>query len=160
MESTREHLLADEAVVNLEMASPGKRFANYLIDLASFYVFIVAVGLLIVIVEPTFFDVFENASTAVNLLDRLVTLLLYGVYMGMVEALFKGRTLGKVMTGTVALNEDGSTISTGTAFKRGIIRAIPFNAFSGIGNPCHPWQDRWSNTYVVDIKKSILPDNN
>ncbi|RPE05943.1 RDD family protein [Chitinophaga lutea] len=159
MESTQEHLLADEAVVNLEMASSGKRFANYLIDIASFYAFIFALSLIIVIFNPTFFDVFENASAGVDLLDRLVTLLLYGLYMGTVEAVFKGRTLGKLLTGTRAVNEDGSTISMGTAFKRGIIRAIPFNAFSALGNPCYPWQDKWSDTYVVDVKKSILPAN-
>jgi uncharacterized RDD family membrane protein YckC len=153
MESN-EHLLTSE--VNLEMAASGKRLANYLIDLATFYVVIFSFGIIIAIINPSFFDYVDD-SPGMELLDRLITLILYGVYMGAVEAVFKGKTLGKVITGTRVVNEDGTTISTATAFKRGIIRAIPFNAFSALGSPCYPWQDKWSDTYVIDEKKSILP---
>lgn len=153
MESN-EHLLTSE--VNLEMAASGKRLANYLIDLATFYVVIFSLGIIIAIINPSFFDYVDD-SPGMELLDRLITLILYGVYMGAVEAVFKGKTLGKVITGTRVVNEDGTTISTGTAFKRGMIRAIPFNAFSALGSPCYPWQDKWSDTYVIDEKKSILP---
>jgi len=152
MESN-EHLLSNE--VNLEMAASGKRFANYLIDLITFYVVIFSVGIIIGMMNPSFFDYEDTPGT--NLLDRLITLLLYGLYMGAVEAVFKGKTLGKVITVTRVVNEDGTPVSMATAFKRGMIRAIPFNAFSALGSPCYPWQDRWSNTYVIDEKKSILP---
>lgn len=154
MESTQEHLLAGE--VNVVAASSGKRFANYLIDVAVFYLLMFCLGIIIGLMNPDFFD-FMDDSAGVNLLDRLVTLLLYGFYMAVVEAVFKGRSLGKVITGTRAVNEDGTPISVGTAFKRGFIRAIPFNAFSALGTPCYPWQDKWSNTYVADLKTSILP---
>lgn len=153
MESN-EHLLTSE--VNLEMAASGKRLANYVIDLVTFYVVIFSLGIVIAIINPSFFDYVDD-SPGMELLDRLITLILYGVYMGAVEAIFKGKTLGKVITGTRVVNEDGTPISTGTAFKRGIIRAIPFNAFSALGSPCYPWQDKWSDTYVIDEKKSILP---
>ncbi|WP_119081192.1 RDD family protein [Chitinophaga alhagiae] len=152
MESTQD-LLANE--VSLEMAGSGKRLANYLIDLASFYVVMFMLGIVLGVLYPPLFDYVDRPGG--ELLDRLFTLLLYGLYMGTVEALFKGKTLGKMITGTVAVNQDGTPLSAGTAFKRGMIRAIPFNALSGLGTPCHPWQDKWSDTLVVDIKKSILP---
>lgn len=153
MEKPAQDLLANE--ISLEMASSGKRLANYLIDLASFYVVVFMLAIVLGILYPTLFDYVDNPGG--ELVDRFFTLLLYGLYMGAVEALFKGKTLGKMITGTLAVNEDGTPVTGGTAFKRCMIRAIPFNALSGLGTPCRPWQDKWSDTLVIDIKKSILP---
>jgi uncharacterized RDD family membrane protein YckC len=74
------------------------------------------------------------------------------MYMGLVEAIFKGRSIGKLITSTVAVNEDGSRVSGQVALLRGLARAVPFNAFSALGSPCYPWHDRWTKTYVVDYK--------
>lgn len=150
----QEHILSDE--ISLVQASTGKRFANYLIDLITFYVFIFSVGIVIGIMNPTFFDFLEDNPGA-QILDRLITFVLIGLFIGTVEAIFKGKTLGKVITGTRVVNEDGTPISAGTAFKRGFCRMVPFYQFSALGNPSYPWHDRWTNTYVIDEKTSILP---
>ena len=76
--------------------------------------------------------------------------------MSIVETLLKGKSIGKFITGTRAVNFDGSRISSGTAFTRGFSRAVPFCAFSAFGTPCNPWQDRWSDTMVIDEKKSSV----
>ncbi len=39
---------------------------------------------------------------------------------------------------------------------RNFIRAVPFNALSAFGNPCAPWHDKWSDTYVIDEKVLAL----
>jgi uncharacterized RDD family membrane protein YckC len=70
--------------------------------------------------------------------------------MSIVEAIFKGRSIGKFITRTKAVNLDGSQLTTTAAFARGFSRAVPFCVFSALGNPCNPWQDRWTNTMVVD----------
>jgi uncharacterized RDD family membrane protein YckC len=133
-------------MVDLQSASTGKRFANYLIDLACFYIFII-IFFAILIAQGII-------STGMNsILDRLITLLCYGIFMGLVEAIFKGKTLGKVCTRTRAVNEDGSPISAKTAFLRGLSRAVPFEAFSAFG---YPWHDRWTNTIVIDEARSVL----
>ncbi|HEV8508744.1 MAG TPA: RDD family protein, partial [Chitinophagaceae bacterium] len=78
----------------------------------------------------------------------------YGMYMGLIEAVFKGRSIGKLITGTIAVNNDGSRINGQTALLRGLSRAVPFNALSALGSPCYPWHDRWNKTYVVKYVRS------
>jgi len=139
----------------LEQAGAGKRLANYLIDIISFYIFVFALGMLSAVVSDNagaFFDDMDSNP----LLSRLISLALYGCYMGLVEMLFKGKSLGKLITQTRAVNEDGSQISGSTAFLRGLSRAVPFDAFSALGSPPHPWHDRWNRTYVIDEKRSVL----
>lgn len=138
-----------ELTVDLQHASRGKRFANYLVDLVCFYVFAIIVY---AILATQGFDYAGNY----DILNRLVFLLCYGIFMGIIEAIFKGKTLGKVFTRTRAVNEDGSPISVKTAFLRGLGRAVPFDAFSGLGDPSNPWHDRWSKTLVIDETRSIL----
>lgn len=156
METTEQHLFADPEY-QIVQASTGKRFANYIIDLIVFYILMVFAGVIIVIVNPTTLYSFSDDDVATNLLDRLLSLVLYGLYMFLIEAIFKGKSLGKLITGTRAVNEDGSNISIQTALLRGLSRAVPFNAFSALGSPSYPWHDKWTKTYVIDEKLSNRP---
>ena len=135
-------------------ASRGQRFANYIIDLITFYIFIFILGIGIGIIAPEFLVALDTDSPGAGLLDRLITLLLYACYMGAIESIFNGKSFGKFVTGTRAVNLDGTQISKGTAFKRGFSRAVPFCAFSAFGTPCDPWQDRWTDTAVVVERKA------
>ncbi|WP_436489522.1 RDD family protein [Chitinophaga sp. ARDCPP14] len=150
---TQESIFTDEAT--LEMAGHGRRLANYIIDLVSFYIVLIVVIIPITIAYPDLLDFAD--SPGMDYLDRLLAMVAYGIYMGVIEAVFKGKSLGKLITGTRAVNEDGSEISAKTAFLRGLSRAVPFDAFSAFGGWCHPWHDRWTDTYVIDVKKSIIP---
>ncbi|MDB5279936.1 MAG: hypothetical protein JWR61_4891 [Ferruginibacter sp.] len=133
-------------------ASTGKRLANYIIDFVFFYVLALGFGVVLALAAPTTAELFTNGSPGFGLLDRVVSLLLYALYMSAVEAIFKGKSLGKLITKTRAINADGSQISGGKAFERGFSRAVPFCVFSALGTPCNPWQDKWTNTMVVDDK--------
>lgn len=148
-----------DILVNLDFqlvqASSGKRFANYIIDLIVFYALFFVAGIVIALLSPESIDDVEAVGNN-QLLDRLISLLLFGVYMGVLEAIFKGRTLGKLITGTRAVNEDGSTISFQKGFLRGLCRIVPFEPFSALGSPAYPWHDKWTNTYVIDIRESRL----
>ncbi len=77
--------------------------------------------------------------------------------MFVIEAAFKGKSLGKLITGTRAVNEDGTNVTVKAAFFRGLSRAVPFNAFSALGNPTYPWHDKWTKTYVIDERESNRP---
>ncbi|ANH79617.1 hypothetical protein A8C56_00285 [Niabella ginsenosidivorans] len=131
-------------------ASAGKRLANYLIDLVVFYCLFFILGIIIALIAPDFIDALANGDQGLNLIDRLCTLVFYALYMGLMETIFKGRSIGKLVTKTRAVNADGSIISSKTAFLRGFSRAVPFCAFSALGTPCDPWQDRWTQTIVID----------
>jgi len=139
---------------NFVRASTGKRFLNYIIDLLFFYVLIVIIFAVIALVSPSAIDAIPD-SAGFNLVDRIVTLFLYGIYMGIVEGLFKGKSLGKLITKTRAVNMDGSKIGWSTALGRGFSKAVPFCVFSALGTPCNPWQDRWTSTMVIDEKQLI-----
>lgn len=139
--------------LSLVQASKGKRFANYLIDTVVFII-VAVVFFAVLAAAGVFGELFYDEGA--GLLDRLVTMVLFGLLWGATEALFKGKTLGKLITGTRAVNEDGSQISTKTAFLRGFSRIVPFEAFSALGDPSYPWHDKWTHTYVIDEKTSII----
>jgi uncharacterized RDD family membrane protein YckC len=160
MENSFDHpnqpqdLLAD-MTINLQQASRGKRFANYLIDVIVLY--LIALVFFALLATTGLTERFlHNNDFGTKLLDRLVTSIVLGVLWGITEALFKGKTLGKVITRTRAVNEDGSPITVKTAFLRGLSRIVPFEAFSALGDPSYPWHDSWTRTYVIDEKLSMV----
>lgn len=137
-------------------AESGKRLLNYIIDLAFFYILAIGVGIFIAIASPSSVESLTDESNPIG--DRLLGLVFYGIYMSIVEGLFKGKSLGKLITRTRAVNLDGSRITVGTAIARGFSRAVPFCAFSALGSPCNPWQDKWTDTLVIDEKLSEIND--
>ncbi len=141
-------LLSDEELY--VRASTGKRLANYLIDVFIFYLLIIVVTVVVALIFPGTRGFINEDNVGGTLGDRIITLVLYAIYMSIVETIFKGRSVGKFITKTKAVNLDGSDLTAATAFKRGFSRAVPFCVFSAFGNPCNPWQDRWTNTMVVD----------
>ncbi len=138
----------------LMRASTGQRFVNYLIDVIVFYLLFIGLGVIIALVSPAAIDSFTEESDGFGLLERLFSLIFYALYMGLVEGVLKGKSLGKLISGTRAVNLDGSRISFSKAFARGFSRAVPFCVFSAFGTPCDPWQDRWTDTMVIDEKTS------
>lgn len=146
--------LLDVYESNIVRADTGKRLGNYIIDVIAFYIFAMLAGIVIAILSPATIDEIGSDDPGTGLISRLISLILYALFMGTQEAAFKGKTLGKLITGTRAVNLDGSPISTKTAFLRGFSRAVPFVVFSAFGTPCNPWQDRWTDTLVMDEKKS------
>jgi len=131
-------------------ASSGKRLANYVIDLTVFYIILFSVYICIGIL-------FSGILDGINdLVDRLIAMVCYGFIMCLIEAVSRGKSIGKLITGTKAVNLDGSEINFAKAFTRNMIRVIPFNAISGLSSPCNPWHDRLSDTMVVDEKKLAL----
>ncbi|MGM9476664.1 RDD family protein [Pedobacter sp. GSP4] len=131
-------------------ANTSKRFANYLIDLVVFYIIMFCIGILIGIFNPSLVEGLDGIG------GRLISLLFYGIIMFFTEAMSNGKSIGKLITGTKAVNLDGSDITFQKAFTRNLVRAIPFNVFSALGNPCAPWHDTWSDTLVIEEKKVAL----
>jgi len=127
-------------------ASTGQRFANYIIDLVCFYIFII--GLFAVIVLVTGDDaVITWVDNLPILVDRLIGLLMYGIFMALIEGFTNGRSVGKLITGTRAMRWNDQSFGWGEAFGRGICRMVPFEPFSALGG--NPWHDKWTDTRVV-----------
>jgi uncharacterized RDD family membrane protein YckC len=138
----------------LERASAGKRLLNLIIDSVVFYMLVFGFGMALGLLFPSFAEASEPETLSFKIVDRLISAIFYALYMGSLEVIFRGKSFGKFLTGTKAVNLDGSEISKTTAFQRGFSRAVPFCAFSALGSPCNPWQDRWTDTMVIDEKES------
>jgi uncharacterized RDD family membrane protein YckC len=136
-------------------ASHIKRFTNYIIDVV---VFSILVSIVVAFINPVY-PLMQKimAQQPIGLMDQLMINFLYGLYMSIMEAALKGKSIGKYITGTRAVNENGLPVNAQTAFARGLIRIIPFEQFSAISIPCLLWHDRWSNSVVIDEAKSVLP---
>lgn len=142
--ATSDELLGDlHEVEVLNYASQGQRFANYFIDRIA--------SLAISILTGTFIASMLGDSAAWILEEKIS---LYAViYLGTIayytiaEAFLKGRTLGKLITGTHAVTNNGAPLSFGQALSRSLCRIVPFEVFSGFG--AAPWHDQWTSTTVV-----------
>jgi uncharacterized RDD family membrane protein YckC len=150
--------ILDEENQSLVQASSGKRFGNYLIDRILIYIlwriFFATIGSRFVLLMVSDSDTTITLWFKIYLMVVLTDLFLYTA----IEYLGRGKTIGKLITGTRAVNEDGTYISLKTALLRSLSRMIPFEPFSALGATSYPWHDRWTKTYVVDDKQSRLPE--
>ena len=125
--------LAD-APLDLEPASRGRRFANLLID------YVGAIGTVFVVAFAWALlggdlSILEGDSTSRDWLLGIGAMLLY--YLPL-EAQF-GITLGKLITGTRVVNEDGRQPRFMQILGRTLARFIPFEPFSFFGTPPRGW---------------------
>lgn len=153
MEENQTSIL-DDLETNLVQASSGQRFLNWLIDTIIFNI-ITRYGLSTLIQKISILPFLRN-YILINFIYSLWTLVFFAIMRGTLEAVTKGRTIGKFITNTKAVNQNGTEITARTAFLRALIRLVPFEIFSALGTPCFPWHDKWTNTYVIDIKKSNI----
>jgi uncharacterized RDD family membrane protein YckC len=130
----------------MRLASTGQRFGNYLLDILFIYIGSFVVGAVFYLIGLG--DVIENMNST---LFGVIFLLLYYVPQ---EALV-GWILGKLVTGTRVVKEDGAPIGFGQALGRSLCRFIPFEAFSFLGGNGQPvgWHDSISKTRVISIRK-------
>jgi uncharacterized RDD family membrane protein YckC len=72
------------------------------------------------------------------------------IYYPLCEKVFRGYTLGKLITGTKAIREDGQELTFKDALLRTLSRMVPFYIVSGFGE--RPWHDSWTKTTVVKAR--------
>ncbi len=134
-------------------ATQGQRFLNLLIDYVGFMMFAVVVGGVIGVAAPN-----VDLEQSGPLMDRVWGMGLMLLYYVGLEGVF-GRTLGKLVTGTMVLNsDDESRPGPARLLGRTAARFVPFEAFSFLGGDASGWHDRWSNTRVVRLRPGPLDD--
>ncbi len=135
----------------LELASKSQRFWTYFFDLIFFIIFmwISLFGLFVMGLR----DLTWNMSGLTSYVYAFFLSLLYYIP----QEVTSGRTLGKHLTGTQAVSEDGSKLTFGQALGRTLCRCIPFEAISflfGSGGP-RGWHDKIPGTKVVSLKRKL-----
>ena len=153
----QKDLLAEESfdLNQLVYATQGQRFLNWLIDnllmrYGLSYLTGMGIGVIIGIMAPDFFDNIAGVgemSGPILLLGVLIAYLNYIIYYTICEKLFKGYTLGKVITGTRAIRQDGNELTFKDALLRSLSRLVPLELFSGFNTLT--WHDSWTNTMVI-----------
>jgi len=144
--------ILSESFIRYEYATRGQRFLNYLIDniLMRFglsFLTGMLMGILLVAIYPEFLDRMVIPGTSEYWIFALIILFAnYIIYYPVCEKFFQGRTLGKLITGTMAVRIDGSPLTFKDALLRSLCRMVPFEQFSGFGVP---WHDSWTNTTVI-----------
>ncbi|MEP7280066.1 MAG: RDD family protein [Bacteroidota bacterium] len=156
MENNEQHLLEDP-LLKLVPASLGKRLANYLIDVI---IFSFLLSFILVVASPVY-PLMQKimAKQPIDFMDQLMISFLYGLFMSVQEAVLRGKTIAKYITGTRAVDTNGLPVNSQTAFLRGLIRIVPFEQFTALTTPGRPWHDRWSKTMVLDESKSVFQKN-
>lgn len=155
-EEQEQHIF-DDNQYHLVQASSGKRFVNYLVDRIIFYILFYMLALVLASLNIKIQVEVDPDSTGLALFSILIYVFAYALFMGLMEFAMKGKTIGKLLTGTRAVKEDGTHLELKDALLRGICRIIPFNIFSALGNTCYPWHDSISKTYVIDERQSQYP---
>lgn len=145
-----------EDFVQHKTASSGQRFVNLLIDnlLMRFglsYVTGTFVGYMIGRFFPDYAEhiLDEKNTWDLFLLGYAVAIFNYLLYYTICEKAFRGYTLGKLVSGTRAIREDGKELTFKNALLRSLCRLVPFEVFSGFGKP---WHDSWTNTTVIQVR--------
>ncbi len=141
--------LKNEATKNI--ASQGKRFANYILDVIFLFLFTIGfsifISIVLSIVAPSSLYLLGNNRA----LLYLMTLIVGMIYFVTLESL-TGRTFAKFITKTKVVDEKGEKPGVKVIVLRSLVRFIPFEAFSFLGNEGNGWHDKASNTIVVEIK--------
>lgn len=155
------NLIADDVDIDQQYvyASQGQRFLNFLIDnlLMRFVLSMLTgmlIGLILYQVAPEFLQRIAESqaygrgmSFDIFLLSLIVSYLNYILYYTVCEKLFKGYTLGKIITGTRAIRQDGNELTFKDALMRSLSRCVPFEVFSGFSTLT--WHDSWTDTMVI-----------
>lgn len=134
--------LLDEFQPEQQRANKTLRFVNFLVDTIVFYVIALFIGVIIAVSSPELVN-----DSGFTLVSYAISISVFLLYFSVSEAFANGRTLGKLITGTRAVKEDGTPLNFGDAFKRALSRIVPFEAFSGFAE--RPWHDSWTDTTVV-----------
>lgn len=148
------HDLNDE--VQYEHASKGLRFVNLLIDQILLSMVSGAVGVIYMIfyyaayINDSYNEYGSPAAPSGAAVAWLYAIIfaIYILYYTIMEALTNGRTVGKFVTGTMAIREDGARITWKDAFLRSLCRFIPFEAVVALFIQ-YPWHDDFTRTAVV-----------
>ncbi|WDF60246.1 RDD family protein [Flavobacterium sp. KACC 22758] len=134
------------------LASVGARFLNYIIDLFAFIILFVITALFLgILIGLGFTQIGVWMDNMGDFGWNVIAILISLIYYLMMEGLFS-RSIGKFITGTIVVDENGQKPDFGTIFKRNLCRFIPFDAFTFLGGS-RGWHDSISHTYVVNKKE-------
>lgn len=134
-------------------ASKEKRFINMVIDVIGYYIFTFIVGVVFGLLALIGIEAPLNLIIQMDRIGELIFGIVISLTYFVAFEVLTQKTLGKLVTKTKVVLEDGTKPTTQDVFLRSLCRLIPFEAFSFLGEEGRGWHDSISNTYVVDEAK-------
>jgi uncharacterized RDD family membrane protein YckC len=133
---------------SLSLASDGTRFLHHLID----YGFIMGLNYLLTLAISDSQGYLEflselDSPLLASLTNTASGIVLQIIYYTIMEGLFDGKTIGKLITKCRAVKLDGSPMTFSTALIRSLCRLIPFDGLSIFWGRI--WHDQISKSVVV-----------
>ncbi len=158
VQETQQDLFSQDDLFPYADASTGQRFFNYLIDIVliqfalGFVTGYLYATILVSLAPDVAYSVFSEEQTFVSfLINYLLASINFIIYYTLCEKAFNGYTLGKLITGTKAIRQDGEALTFKDALLRSLCRLVPFEPLSiWIGDGV--WHDRWTKTTVVKTR--------
>lgn len=141
MEILDQQITETQSLPFEKQCSSWTRLANFIIDTIAYYIVAFVIFMVIIMITGD-----DSIDTLTGYLNTFVSLILYYT---LTEGL-TGRTLGKLITGTKVVTEEGLRPSFGKAFGRSLCRLIPFEVFSFLGG--RGWHDSFTDTYVIKVR--------
>jgi hypothetical protein len=158
MQDDNEILKEEREEMNYtDPVSKTTRFVNYIVDQVAIGVIVngLKFGIAYLKLGENFRDHILYKVIDVDHLDMAalqnslyVSLAVTFFYYLIFESATRGRTLGKIMTDTIAISQDGTPFTFNHALIRTLCRFIPFEMFSAVFAYL-PWHDSISKTAVV-----------
>ena len=143
-----DHISAQKEEKTFALAVQGDRALNYIIDFAIQFVlvFFGVIGIILLFPTSELASIFLEDS---RIVDYVVGAIIAFTYYSFIETVTRGKTIGKYITKTRPVKQDGSPINFGYVTSRTFCRLIPFDAFSYLGSNKSGWHDRFSGTKVI-----------
>lgn len=140
------------------LASDRDRFFNCIIDFFFIIIFIFVCTFFVLLAGNVFqigiYGIWEKALDELGFVGSCLSFAV--IYYLIFESLF-ARTMGKIITGSIVVNENGLKPNFKIICIRTVCRLIPFDLFSFLGKSGRFWHDSISKTYVVE-KKDLESD--
>lgn len=138
------------------LASHRERFLNLLMDyVGQIFLYIIAFVIVGTVAQANgnkeFMVNFAKNDIAQYTFAACITLFYYNVF-----EIFSARTIGKFITQTIVVDENGEKPNHERILVRSLCRLIPFEMLSFLGMPARGWHDSISKTYVVN--KELLEE--
>jgi uncharacterized RDD family membrane protein YckC len=139
--------------IYMDPVSKGVRFVNYLIDqlmVCTVFMFIIIV--LFVIDHKPGADIQNywllQQTLPAKLWQLVINIVAFISYYTFFETTTKGRTIGKMVTRSIAVTESGNQLTFKTALLRSLCRLIPFEPVAALFVD-RPWHDTITKTTVI-----------
>jgi uncharacterized RDD family membrane protein YckC len=140
-----------ENEVTAKMASQGKRFLNYLLDMVFIMIFIfifaIILGIVLALVEHSSLSDLGDGIMPVEYLISFMVICIYYIIFEVTT----GRSIAKYITKTKVVTEIGEKPAFNMILVRTICRFIPFEVISILFNDGSCWHDSISKTKVGNI---------